>query len=117
MNRSRLKRSVAFLIVLFATAGPLMTAEAQELSLTDQVIERHVLEDVAPGSTLDGGDHVLFGLGSGQEDHRSIGSNGRDLGRADRAGVRRCLTPTAAGPSQGILPRRHQFAKFLPGGG
>jgi len=40
MNRSRLKRSVAFLIVLLATAGPWMTSEAQELSLTDQVIER-----------------------------------------------------------------------------
>jgi predicted Zn-dependent peptidase len=40
MNRSRLKRSVGFLIVLLAMAGPSMTAEAQELSLTDQVIER-----------------------------------------------------------------------------
>ncbi|TFH65718.1 MAG: insulinase family protein, partial [Gemmatimonadales bacterium] len=40
MNRSRVGRSVSFLIVLFATAGPLMRSEAQELSLTDQVIER-----------------------------------------------------------------------------
>ncbi len=40
MNRSRLTRSVSFLIVLLATAGPWTRSEAQELSLTDQVIER-----------------------------------------------------------------------------
>ena len=40
MIRSRLTRSVAFLIVLLATAGPWMRSEAQELSLNGQVIER-----------------------------------------------------------------------------
>ena len=40
MNRSRVPRSVSFLIVLLATAGPWMSSAAQELSLTDQVIER-----------------------------------------------------------------------------
>ena len=50
MNRSRLTRSVGFLIVLLATAGPLMPSEAQELSLKDQVIER----------TLDNGLTVLM---------------------------------------------------------
>ena len=40
MNRSRVTRSVSFLIVLLATAGPWTRAVAQELSLTDQVIER-----------------------------------------------------------------------------
>jgi predicted Zn-dependent peptidase len=41
MNRSRIRRSVSFLIVLLATAAPWMRSEAQEeLSLNDQVIER-----------------------------------------------------------------------------
>ena len=40
MNRSRVPRSVSFLIVLLATVGPWMSSAAQELSLTDQVIER-----------------------------------------------------------------------------
>ncbi len=50
MKRSRLTRSAVFLTVLFATSGLGIPSEAQDLSLTDQVIER----------TLDNGLTVLM---------------------------------------------------------
>jgi len=40
MNRSRLKRPVTILVAIFLLSGCLAAAEAQDLSLTDQVVER-----------------------------------------------------------------------------